>query len=186
MGGVDADVTRASAASLSRRGSTTAWRGDRLWVGAPGTPVGPEQVEVAAAHQCKPVLDEANGPAARAIGPPGSACRDSAGEQAAGDAAVVLAREKAVEGAKHELETTATMGRIAVWLWPRTADQQLPKPTACLDPVLEEAVERQHDREGPVVSETRQKERLARWGEGEEIEVLALRSVNDPGRIRSG
>ncbi len=78
------------------------------------------------------------------------------------------------------------MGRKAVWLWPRTADQQLQKPTACLDPVLEEAVERQHDREGPVVSETRQKERLARWGEGEKIEVLALRSVNDPGRIRSG
>jgi len=154
-------------------------------VGAPGTPAGPEQVEVAAAHQCKPVLDEANGPAARAVRAPGSACRHSAREQAAGNAAVVLAREKAVEGTQHEFQTTATMGREAVRLWPQTADQQLPKPTACLEPVLEEAVERQHDREGPVVSETRQKERLARWDESEKIEVLALRSVNDPGRIRS-
>ena len=185
MGGVDADIIRASAASLSRRESTTAWRGDRLWVGGPGTPVGPEQVEVAAAHQCKPVLDEANGPAARAIGPPGSACRHAAGEQAAGDAAVIVAREKAVEGTQHEFETTAAMGREAVWLWLRTADQQLPKPTACLEPVFKEAVERQHECEGPVIFGTGDKQRLARWGEGEKIEVLALRSVNDSGRIRS-
>ena len=79
----------------------------------------------------------------------------------------------------------ATMGREAIRLWPRTADQQLPKPAARLEPVFKEAVERQHEREGPVVSGTRDKQRLARWGEGEKFEVLALRRVNDPGRIRS-
>ncbi len=158
----------------------------RLWVGAPGTPVGAEEVEVAAAHQREAVVNEANGPAACAVHAPGSAYRHATREQAAGDAAVILTRETAVEGAQHEFETTATMGREAVRLWPQTADQQLPKPTACLEPVLEEAVERQHDREGPFVSGTGDKQRLACWGEGEKIEVLALRSVNDPRRIRSG
>ncbi len=102
MGGVDADVIRASAASPSRRGATTAWRDDQSWAGASGTPVGPEQVEVAAAYQRETVANEADGPAARTVGPPGSACRHSAREQAAGDPAVVLIREKAVEGAQHE------------------------------------------------------------------------------------
>ncbi len=75
------------------------------------------------------------------------------------------------------------MGREAMWFRLCAADQQLPKPTACLEPVLEQAVKRQHERDGPVVSRTGNKQRLTR--QGEEIEVFALRSVNDPGRIRS-
>ena len=141
--GVDAGVISAIAAPPRPKSSA----GEILRRWSACAAIGTEKAQVAAAHQCAAVLDEADREAAERMRPPRCVPRDAVAEESRGNFAISDPGEVCVERPQDKLEASSPLRAECWWCCSGAPAQCTPKLASSVDAVLEKSIERHDERD---------------------------------------